>query len=128
MAYKKIVSPIPEFPGTVEFPETLTLPEVVEYSDISDACRKDESFSKHLKLLPVIIKFTGAWDIQGIPERPTVATFPGAPDTINVIRLLRWLHESFIALIVGETTIPNLSRPVSIDTSKIPADSLDQKK
>lgn len=95
------------------------MPEVVEYANISDDA-KGKGWEKLMILLPVQVKLTGKWSIAGIKERPDIETFPFTPAE-QPAALLRWLHEEFIHLIIGEKFLPNASEPRPTDTQKTPA-------
>lgn len=104
--YHLITSPVAELPGTVQMPDGLYLPEVVEYSAASRDTEGKDLWERQLVLLPVQIKLTGEWHIDGLPIKPDAATFPFTPAQ-PATRLLKWLHDEFTALILREREIPN---------------------
>lgn len=129
---KTIISPVPEFPGTIELPDYLTLPQVVEYSELSDALLADrelhnKNWARMLKLLPLQLRITGNWNIEGLDTpKPTTENFPFSP-AFPSAALLGWLHREITAMIVGEKLLPNPSKPGSINTAKIPAKKRDHR-
>ncbi len=116
-----ITSPVPsgKFSGTVEVPEYLTFPQVVKIDEIISI--KGQRFLRQaLTLWPIFRDITGEWHIEGINKSDDVNTIEFTPVQPGKM-FVGWLLNYFSELIIGETAIPNASRPDSGDMPKTPA-------
>ena len=93
--------------------DPLTYPQVIAYQDaISDVVKltgdgKEPTLQKlHFTLLPGIIPCVEKWNLENIPENPTVDTFPATPMQAAG-ELIDWLREEVLLLITQATTVPN---------------------
>jgi len=111
-----ITSPVKRFPGTVALPDHFTLPQVVDYetageklietvSSIPEGGRIAFTKTDEIKL-PAILGIVSEWHIEGVPETPTIESFPLTPrhDAHN---LVDWLMGEITRVYTGEIEIPN---------------------
>ena len=111
----KCDSPVKKFPGYVVLPEYLNLRQVRRVESALDGLAdiKQPEGGKTLwfgvieeNRLPVVLECVQEWHIEGIPEKPTIETFPLTPAS-DAADLLRWLFEQIRNIWIGETEIPN---------------------
>lgn len=106
---KKIVSPVEAFPGYVLLRYPITFPLYAVWEDaLSDRKLDDKGEPVRevkygrvgLRYVPAFIELVEEWHIEGIPERPTIDTFPAAPPA-TVGALVGWLIGEINAAIFG---------------------------
>jgi hypothetical protein len=97
----------------VELHDPLTYPQVIAFQDaISDVVEllkdgEEPTLQRlHYALLPGLIPCVEKWDLESVPEFPTVDTFPAVPMLASG-ELIDWLRDEIQSLITQETTVPN---------------------
>ena len=108
---KVITSPVERFPGTVTLSDPLMFPQVIAFQDAVGEVQKlgedEKTWPKMLyALLPGIIVCVEKWELEWIPEYPTLDTFPGTP-LMSAGTLVDWLQGEVTALLVEAETVPN---------------------
>jgi hypothetical protein len=108
---KTLTSPVKRFSGTVELSDPLTFPQYMAWSkavEIASAQREkltaitvgyDDIVTE--VMLPAILACIEAWHIAGVPEKPTVETFPATPRRATA-QLIAWLAGEIGAVISEE--------------------------
>jgi len=56
--------------------------------------------------LPAILGCVEKWEIENIPEKPTLETFPASPRA-ETHKLIDWLFRELLTVYFGEATVPN---------------------
>lgn len=129
---KTVTSTIAAYPGVVIFHEPLFFEQVAAFEDAQDAAvevepsqfwtkiaeardMKDEK-GEVVKLswtsrsdrafLPALLKCVKEWHIEGIPEQPTLETFPFTPRG-SIHDLIEWLVTELRKIVDGEKSVPN---------------------
>lgn len=108
---KTLTSPVKRFSGTVELSDPLTFPQYLAWiRAVEAAAEKREKITAITVgyddivtelMLPAILQCIEAWHISGIPENPTVDTFPATP-RVSAGRLIAWLASEIGAVISDE--------------------------
>ena len=102
-----------KFKGYVELPEYLNIAQVRAFEDsLGDLNEGDEAGDKRVwisisdeKRLPVILLCVKEWHIEGVPEKPTLETFPMTP-LKDAHDLVDTIFREISKLWMGET-VPN---------------------
>lgn len=103
---RKITSPIPAFPGSVEIPDTLSFAEYFAWKKaVENAAEKSDYMEKVFDFLPGILAVVKKWEIKGI-ENPSLDNFPATP-VAAVIGLIGWLIGEIGNLVNGVDEAPN---------------------
>jgi predicted DNA-binding transcriptional regulator AlpA len=120
---KIITSPVPHFPGTVGLPDYLSFPQeakwrraVSEAIDVIKEIRGDDGEKVRYvdiaadagvveKMMPTILALVSEWKIDGIPETPTVDTFPATP-ALSALRLVAWIIAEIDAMHEEANAVP----------------------
>lgn len=103
-----ITSTIPQLPGTVEMLDTWSFDQVLAFeralAEIRQSSDKRTAADKITiaGLLPILHN----WQITGIPDSPTVETFPATPRRATA-ELIALLLDQAVKIYVGEIEIPN---------------------
>lgn len=94
---KTIVSPVPRFPGEVVLPDYLNFVQEAAWQDAIEQIEGKTrimtvSFDARLGRLiwPAIEAIVLEWRLQGVPEHPTLETFPTTPK-LSAARLYAWI-------------------------------------
>jgi hypothetical protein len=97
-----------KFSGYVEMRDPLPLLAVLTWEEAIQsiqAKRKDETgltvIGMNVILLPAILACVESWHIDGVPEAPTMDTFPGTPRIASDM-LVGWLIDKIRQICVGE--------------------------
>lgn len=108
---KTLTSPVKRFSGTVELSDPLTFPQYMAWSKAVEAAvvmrekvtvatiGYDDIVTE--VMLPAILACVEAWHIAGVPDKPTVETFPATP-RMSAGRLIAWLAGEIGAVISEE--------------------------
>lgn len=56
--------------------------------------------------LPAILGCVENWELENIPEKPTLETFPASPRA-ETHKLIDWLFHELLTVYFGEATVPN---------------------
>lgn len=108
----KLESPVKRFPGYVVLPEYLTIPQV---QAITKALGDPNEIpggklvwqaDADVKNVPVVLACISEWHLSGVPENPTVETFPMSPRK-SAHDLIQWLAGAVMKLWDAEEEIPN---------------------
>lgn len=110
----KIDSPVKRFPGHVILPDFLNIRQVRAFEDaLPDLNEAQADENKRVwfsvadeKRLPVLFMVVSEWHIEGVPEHPTLDTFPMTP-LKDAHSLIEWIFAAVRDLWLGETTVPN---------------------
>lgn len=109
----RIESPLKKFPGYVVLPEYLTVPQVQVISPLmgdpnkmSDTEPKEWIWDSDIKTLPAILACVSEWHLVGVPDQPTLDSFPMSPKK-SVHALVMWLWAEIFKLWNAEDEIPN---------------------
>ena len=82
---------IKRWSGSITLPDYLSWPQLMKWDGVLRATDKyregDKIKSEYVMqffndLLPCILDVVQEWHIEGLPERPTVDTFPGSPELV----------------------------------------------
>lgn len=104
---KTISSPVERWPGTVTLYDPMTLLQEAAWEDAFLAARSAKSRAgSWLALLPGILACVQEWRLEGVPERPTVETFPVRPRE-DAARLIAWLITEITELYREASDVPN---------------------
>lgn len=108
---KTLTSPVKRFSGTVELSDPLTFPQYMAWSKAVEAAvvmRENVTVATvgyddivTEVMLPAILACVEAWHIAGVPDKPTVETFPATP-RMSAGRLIAWLAGEIGAVISEE--------------------------
>ncbi len=108
---KILTSPVKRFSGTVELSDPLTFPQYMAWSKAVQAASEQRDKLTAITvgyddivtevMLPAILQCIEAWHIAGVPEKPTVETFPATP-RMSAGRLIAWLAGEIGAVISEE--------------------------
>lgn len=108
---KILTSPVKRFSGTVELSDPLTFPQYMAWSKAVEAAvvmRENVTVATvgyddivTEVMLPAILACVEAWHIAGVPDKPTVETFPATP-RMSAGRLIAWLAGEIGAVISEE--------------------------
>jgi len=100
----------------VVFPDFLILPQVRAFEDALDEIeeiRKDAPKDSRVFIskldavyLPVILSIVAEWNIKGLPDKPTMESFPLTPRK-ETAALIAWLVDEIRRIWIGEIEIPN---------------------
>jgi len=60
------------------------------------------TLAKNGTLLPAVLDCVQEWHVEGVPEKPTLQTFPGTPQPDSG-QLLGWIIEELLDIITGES-------------------------
>lgn len=101
-------SPVKRFPGSVNLPDAYTFSQLIAWEQALDAAQADGQSNNQQwqALLPGILACVERFEINGLPEQPTVDTFPATPRK-SVGLLLRWLIDCVGAVIAEDEDAPN---------------------
>lgn len=110
-------SPVKRFSGHVVLPDYLNIRQVRLFQDAffgdpnEATAQADDNRKVYLsvndeKVLPVLLQIVLEWRLKGVPEQPTVETFPGTPPKASH-EVIDWLTREVLKLYQGETEIPN---------------------
>ena len=109
----KIESPVTRFPGHVILPEFLNIGQVRAFEDALGDPDAGQVENKKVwislsdeRRLPAVLQCVQEWHIQGVPEKPTLETFPMTP-LVPAHDLLNWIFGELLKMWTGETEIPN---------------------
>lgn len=98
----------------MELHDPLTYPQVIAFQDaISDVVEllkdgEEPTLQRlHYALLPGLLACVEEWDLENIPEFPTVDNFPAVPMLASG-ELVDWLRDEIQKLVTQETTVPNV--------------------
>lgn len=102
-------SPVEHFPGYVELPEFLNILQLRKFQDaffgdLNQIIERDKKVFLSVsdeKMLPVIFDIVKEWHIKGVPEKPTISTFPATPVTA-AHELIVWLTNEVYKIYDGE--------------------------
>jgi len=109
----KLESKVDKFPGYVELPEYLNLLQVRKIEEVFDGTTDIEPNSNgtiwlgvvNEKRLPAVLFIVKEWHIEGVPENPTLETFPMSPiQPANELTLQ--IFQEIIQIYAGEQ-VPN---------------------
>lgn len=111
---RTVTCPVERFAGTVTLPDFLNVSQVRRLEDSfgdPDAMKKKKDEKVWVSVaaemrLPVILACIQEWNLQGVPEKPTIETFPMTP-IADASALVRWLFGLLIELWTGEIAVPN---------------------
>jgi len=106
---KRIDSPVKRFPGSVTLHDPLTYPQVIAFQDATAAAGAmgETTWMKlRLALLPGILACVENWEVEGVPEAPTIDNFPATP-LVSSGELVNWLQEEITGLLIEAETVPN---------------------
>ena len=106
---KKIESPVKRFPGYVTLHDPLTYPQVMAFQDATAAAGEleDPTWTRlRFALMPGILACVESWEVEGIPEEPSIDNFPATP-LVSAGELVNWLQEEITTLLVEADTVPN---------------------
>ena len=84
-------------------------PEIADGFGVHWTSRTDGAF------LPAILLCVREWHLAGVPEKPTIDTFPATPRN-KASELVNWLWSEITEIYQGETEVPNVSSPEPITT------------
>jgi hypothetical protein len=105
-------SKVKRFPGHIILPEYLNIGQVRLFEkSLGDPDEKDsenKSVWKGVtieKRLPVVLDIVTEWHLEGVPEKPTIETFPASPVS-EANDLVSWIYMLIRDLWVGEQ-VPN---------------------
>lgn len=103
---KLITSPVVRFPGTVEVSDPLNMLQVLAWEKAFREAQaiKESGYLSDLNAayLPALLSCIDKWNIKGVPDKPTVETFPFSP-RLPSAELISWLIGEISAVYVGET-------------------------
>lgn len=106
-------SPVEKFPGYIVLPDYLILPQVRTFENALSGLEnipQNDGFIRFGVLdehrLPVVLECVQEWHIEGVPENPTVDTFPLTPKRA-ASDLLKWAFEEVSKVYIGEIEVPN---------------------
>ncbi len=98
---KIITSPVKRFAGTVVLSDPLTYPQVFAFQDALEAVKALGKDAHYLRVqyaaLPGILTCVEEWKLEGVPEHPTMDTFPASPRA-SAARLVLSLFREITAL------------------------------
>lgn len=129
---KTVTSTLPAYPGVVIFHEPLFFEQVAAFEDAQDAAAEVEPSQFWAKVaeanditddkgkrvvlswtsrsdrafLPALLKCVKEWHIEGLPEQPTIETFPFTPRD-KTHELIEWLVTELRKIVDGEKNVPN---------------------
>ena len=81
-------SPVEKFPGHVVLPDYMNAPQVRAFEDAyfgdpnAERPKKGERVYRTVQdaeMIPVFISAVQEWHIEGVPEKPSIETFPMTP-------------------------------------------------
>jgi hypothetical protein len=113
----RLDSPVEKFPGYIILPDFLNIAQVREFEDTlpdPNAEFDDEGAAKKKRVwlgvlnenkLPVVLNVVREWHIEGIPEKPTIDTFPMTPIKA-AHELISWIYNALRLIWIGEE-VPN---------------------
>jgi len=109
----KLESTVEKFPGYVILPTYLNIYQVREFEDsLGDVNQEPLDEDRRVwistfdeKRLPVVLSVVQEWHIEGVPEKPTLETFPMTPQ-VAAHELVTQLFNAVYRLWIGET-VPN---------------------
>lgn len=104
---KVIESPVKRFPGRVTLSDPLTMPQYMAWVDAAQAAELvDHPAKKQVAYLPGVLACVEKWELTGIPEKPTVDTFPASPAQSSV-KLVFVLVNAIWEIVNAEDEVPN---------------------
>ena len=110
-----IESPVEYFKGTVQLSDPLTFPQVIAFQDtiretmqlMNEDGRENMTLAKlHYGLLPGILACVEKWELENMPEKPTIKNFPATPITAAG-KLVDWLRKEILGLVIEAEAVPN---------------------
>lgn len=121
---KIIESPVKRFPGRVHLADPLNFEQYFAIEEAIETSRefvtpyeedgkeiavvkfgKDQLHYNHA-FVPAIIACVEKWEIQGLPEIPTVKDFPASP-VLSAARFASWLIDELMKVLQEAEEIPN---------------------
>lgn len=103
---------IERYKGYIELPDFLNIKQVRLFEDSLGDPDENELQGKSVwkgvnieKRLPVVLGIVSEWHLEGIPEKPTIDTFPASPVS-DASELVTWIFSLIRNLWVGEQ-VPN---------------------
>jgi len=110
-------SPSKRFPGHVILPDYLNIRQVKAFEQSLLSPEKlQEALENPEKLVPVsiglerrlpaVLECVSEWNLQGVPPKPNIETFPASPPE-EVANLIQAIHSELNNIYRGETALPN---------------------
>lgn len=125
---KKVLCEIEGFKGFVHFAQPLNLEQVFAIEDAQDKAIEIEPSAFLTKLnerrgtpdtvswssrvdvhiIPAIVKCVDKFEIEGLPEKLTLETFPATPRS-KATAFVSWCFNQLMTIYAGEQEVPNAS-------------------
>lgn len=106
----EITSRREKFSGTVTLPDMLSFPQLAAFRKAHRAALAELAgggdAEYYAALLPGVLAVVLEWKIEGVPEKPTIDTFPTRP-MAAVLALLNEITTAIIDLQNEAETVPN---------------------
>lgn len=107
---KIVICPVKKWPGSVVLADPLTFPQLFAFEDArAEVVEKQDQLSRDQLdglWIPGILACVEKFELQGLPEQITPATFPASP-RIASAKLISWLLREITAIYAEDETIPN---------------------
>lgn len=112
---KTIESTVKRFPGSVVLPDYLNVIQVRAIEDsflTADQIEKLEANKTYFvstdieRKLPALLACVRKWSVTGVPEDPTIETFPSTPIKASS-DLIDQIYKELLLLYRGEAEVPN---------------------
>lgn len=109
---KILESPVPEYAGKVTIPTRLTAPQYMLYKATAKAIQESSGDYDSLALaaLPGALGLVERWEIEGLPNPPTLENFPVTP-IVPAIQFLLFVWGEINQLVMPTAEAPNASSP-----------------
>lgn len=106
-----VQSPFPEWPGSITLPDGLTMIQTAQWEAVAEISRlRVEKAQTWVMALPVVAGIIESWNIEGIPEHPTINNHRFAPYK-TYRKFSAWVIGLISELYLGETEYPKVSEP-----------------
>lgn len=109
---KVLESQSKRFTGSVVIADPLTIPQA-QLIEAGMKAPKEESTDGRVWLsvvdanqLPAVLACVEKWELVGVPEKPTLETFPASPRAESH-KLVDWLFRELLTVYFGEAEVPN---------------------